>query len=72
MRDLIFGIALMLVSGVLVAACRPRNGQTLSLVKKPLVGPALGILITASFAIGILFIAAYFTTIDEIAISGMK
>ena len=70
MRDLILGIALICGSIGLVVSCRPRNGKALSFVKKPIVGPAISILITAGIAIGFIFIAAYFTAIDEVTLSG--
>jgi hypothetical protein len=70
MRELIVGIALIFGSIGLVLACRPRHGKTLAFVKWPVVGPTVSILITACLAIGVLFIAAYFTDIDVATLSG--
>jgi hypothetical protein len=70
MRDLIVGIALICSSFGLVLGCRPRHGIPLAFVKWPVVGPTVSILITAGLAIGVLFIAAYFTDIDVATLSG--
>ena len=68
--ELITGVALILISLGSVVILRPRGEKTNSWIKLPFVGPLLAVLITSGFGIGILFLANYFTTMDDLNISG--
>jgi len=68
--ELMTGAALILISLGLVVILRQRGAKSNSWIKLPFVGPFLGVLITSGFGIGILFLVNYFTTIDDINMSG--
>ena len=67
---LLIGLALLLSSVGALMVLRPRGGKTISWTTKPFVGPLLGVLITVAFGVGIILVAAYFTTIDNMKLSG--
>ncbi len=70
MSQLLTGFTLLIVSVGGFYACLPRNGQTVWFARKPFFAPALTILIIGVFALGLIEILAYFTTIDDITMSG--
>ena len=70
--ELLIGFTLVIVSIGGWFACLPRRGKTLSFVKKPFVGPAVAVLIICGLALGIIEIMAYFTTIDNLLLSGKR
>lgn len=69
--QLLIGLTLLLTSFGAVIVLRPHRGKNpIPLVKMPLAGPLLASLITAGFGVGILLLASYFTTIDNLKLSG--
>jgi hypothetical protein len=73
LAELLIGVTLILISFGLLIVLHPQRGKTtISLVKMPFVGPFLGALITAGFGVGILLLASYFTTIDDLKMSGKR
>jgi cell division protein FtsX len=64
------GIALLVVSVGSVFASIPRHGKTAWFVGKPFLAPFMSILVVAGLTIGLLLIAAYFTTIDDVTLAG--
>jgi hypothetical protein len=60
----------MLVSAGSVFASIPRNGKTAWFVGKPFLAPFVSILVVTGLTIGVLLIAAYFTTIDDATLAG--
>ena len=70
LAELTLGIVLMVVSIAAFVACLPRNGKTKRFVQLPFIAPAVSIVIIGGLAIGLIEIAAYFTTIDDMTLSG--
>jgi hypothetical protein len=70
MSQLLVGITSLIVSIGVLFACLPRHGKTAWVVQKPFAAPALAILMICGLAIGLVEIASYFTTIDELTLSG--
>ena len=70
--QLFIGLALVIASIGGWFACLPRHGKVLSFVRKPFVGPTLAILIICGLALGIIEIMAYFTTVDDLTLSGKR
>lgn len=68
--QLIGGIALLIVSVGVFVAFLPRDGKALSIVRRPLVAPALTVLVIGAFAWGVVEVVASFTKVDEITLSG--
>ena len=71
LAQLLIGLTLLVLSFGTVIFLRPLHGKSPSaFVKKPLMGPLLASLITTGFGVGILLLASYFTTIDNMKLSG--
>jgi hypothetical protein len=70
--QLLVGITSLIVSSGVLVACLPQHGKTAWVVRKPFVAPALAILMICGLAIGLVEIASYFTTIDELTLSGKR
>ncbi len=70
LAELILGIALTVISIIAFIACLPRNGITKRFVRIPFIAPTVSIVIIGGLAIGLIEIAAYFTTIDDMTLSG--
>jgi hypothetical protein len=68
--ELIIGFTLLILSIGIFVACLPRNGKTVWIVRKPFLAPALTVLIIGGFAMGLIELTAYFTTVDDITLSG--
>ena len=71
MEQLLIGSALMIIGVVSLLVCLPRNGKKAWFVGKPLVESGVPILMIATFAIGVILITAYFTTIDNATLTGV-
>lgn len=71
MEQLLIGSALMIIGVVSLLACLPRHGKKAWFVGKPLVESGVPILMIAIFAMGVILIAAYFTTIDNATMTGV-
>jgi hypothetical protein len=69
--QLLIGITLALIGIGSVTICVPRRGKMAWFVGKPFLEPGVPILIITTFAIGIILIAAYFTTIDSPTLAGV-
>jgi hypothetical protein len=65
MAELLSGIALLCISLGVLMAVRPRKGKPIGWVRKPFVGPTLAIVLVAGIGMGTVFLANYFTTIDD-------
>ena len=65
LAELLTGSILLVASFGTLAALLPRKGRAISWVRKPFVEPSLAILIVAAMALGVIFLANYFTTIDN-------
>ena len=69
--QLLIGLTLLILSLGIVIFLRPQRGKSVSaFVKKPLVGPLLASLVTVGFGVGLILLASYFTTIDNVKLSG--
>ena len=68
--QLLFGIVLVVVSIGIFITFLPRKGKTLSIVRKPLIAPTLTVLLIGGLAVGLIEIAAFFTAVDELTLSG--
>jgi hypothetical protein len=68
--ELLAGIALLIVSAGVFLACLPRHGKTAWVARKPFLAPVLTILIIGGLAMGCIEILSYFTTIDDLTLSG--
>jgi len=70
-QQLIVGGILVIVGLAVLFVSLPRHGKKAWFVKVPFVEPTMSILIISSFAVGLILITAYFTTIDEATIGGV-
>ncbi len=70
LSELLIGITALFISFGLVIVCLPRKGKTVWFVRTPFVAPAVSILIISGLALGLILIAAYFTTIDDATLMG--
>ena len=70
MRELLMGITLLIVSAGSLTACLPRNGKKAWFVGIPFLDAGVPVLILSVFAIGVVLVVAYFTTIDDMTLSG--
>jgi len=70
-QQLLVGGALVIAGLVVLLVSIPRHGKKAWFVKVPFLEPTMSILIISSFAIGLILIAAYFTTIDDATIGGV-
>ena len=68
--EILLGIALLVVSFGILFACLPRHGKTAWIARKPFLAPALTIVIIGGLAMGLIEILSYFTTIDDLTLSG--
>jgi hypothetical protein len=68
--ELLLGITLLVVSIGSFFALLPRNGKTAWIVQRPFLAPALTVLVITGLAIGCIEVIAYFTTVDDITLSG--
>jgi hypothetical protein len=68
--ELLLGITLLVVSIGSFIALLPRNGKTVRVVQRPFIAPVLTVLVITGLAIGCIEIIAYFTTVDDITLSG--
>lgn len=64
------GIFLLIASAGIFAAFLPRKGQARPIVRRPFFAPALTVLVIGGAAIGAVQLVAYFTTVDDITLSG--
>ena len=71
MSELFIGATLLVVSVVSLIACRPRKEKKAWFVGVPFLEPGASILMITAFALGVILIAAYFTTIDDATLSGV-
>jgi hypothetical protein len=69
--ELLIGIMLLIVSIASLVGCRPRKGKKARFVGLPFLEPGASILMITAFAMGLILIAAYFTAIDDAALSGL-
>ncbi|MEP7031365.1 MAG: hypothetical protein ABI830_10570 [Pseudolabrys sp.] len=72
LSQLLIGGGLVLLSIGAWIACLPRGGKTRSFVTMPFLAPAVSVVIIGCFAMGLILVAAYFTTIDDATLSGKK
>jgi Zn-dependent protease len=72
MSELIIGIGLLVITALLGVACYPKHGKVVALVRKPLVGPLVSILIVTGLTISVILIAAYFSNFDDLTLAGAK
>ena len=70
MRDLLIGMALLGISTGWLMYSRPRNGKKAWFVNMPFFDSGVPILILSIFVVGVVLILAYFTTIDDLTLSG--
>ena len=70
LSQLLIGITLTVIGIGLVIACVPRRGKTVWFVGNLMLEPLLPILFIGICAIGLIEIAAYFTTIEESTVGG--
>jgi hypothetical protein len=71
LSELLVGTSLLILSiGALIASL-PRHGKKAWFVGTPFVEPGASILMITAFAVGLILIAAYFTTIDDATLSGV-
>ena len=70
LSQLFTGLTLLVVSAVAIFILRPRHGKTVWVGRQPLLAPAASVLIIGGLAIGLILIAAYFTTIDQMTLRG--
>ena len=61
----------MIIGVVSLLACLPRHGKKAWFVGKPFVESGVPILMIAMFAMGVILITAYFTTIDNATLTGV-
>jgi hypothetical protein len=61
---------MVFISAAAFIACLPRKGKTLRIVRVPFVAPIVSVLIIGGLALGLIEVAAYFTTIDNMTLSG--
>ncbi len=71
MSQLLIGLALLIVGVGSLLLCVPRRGKTAWFVGMPLFESGVPILMIGAFAIGLILIAAYFTTIDDATLVGV-
>jgi hypothetical protein len=69
--QLLGGAALMLVGIVSLLVSLPRGGKKAWFVGMPFIESGASILMIATFALGVILILAYFTTIDDATLSGV-
>ena len=70
--ELASSLIVLIVSIGAMVALRPRKGVPIWWVRLPFVGPLLTILIVTGIAVGGILLASYFTSIDDINLSGKK
>lgn len=70
LSQLTIGIALVLISLGTLVVCLPRKGKTARFVKTPFLAPAISVVMICELALGLILLAAYFTTIDNATLSG--
>ena len=68
MSELLIGVALVAMGIGSLIACMPRRGKTAWFIGKPLLESGVPIAMIAMFAIGLILVAAYFTTIDDVTL----
>ncbi len=68
--ELAIGIALLIACVGSLLALRPRNGKPYLWVTKPFVGPSVAVVIVVGAAVGAVLLASYFTTVDNLTLSG--
>jgi len=68
--QLVAAIALLIGSFGSLIVLRPRHGVPFRWVTVPLVGPTVSILIVTGFVVGAVLLAGYFTTIDNVTLTG--
>lgn len=72
MSELLIGAGLMILSFVWLLVSLPRHGRKAWFVGRPLVDSGIPILMITVFAIGVTLLTAYFTTIDDATLSGIR
>ncbi len=70
MSDLLIPIMLISIAVGALIACLPRNGKNAWFVGKPFLEPAGSVIILAIGLMGLVLIVGYFTTIDDVTLSG--
>jgi hypothetical protein len=70
LSQLLTGLILLVASAVAILILLPRHGRTAWVAHQPLLAPAMSVLIIGGLAIGLILIAAYFTTIDNMTLRG--
>jgi hypothetical protein len=68
--ELLIGVTLLVVSIAIFVLCLPRRGKTAWFVRVPFLAPMVAVLLIGGFAVGLIEIAAYYTTIDDLTLSG--
>jgi hypothetical protein len=71
LSELLIGSTLLVISIGALIACLPRKGKKAWFVGIPFLEPGASILMITAFAIGLILIAAYFTTIDDATLTGV-
>jgi hypothetical protein len=70
LSELLLGITLTVFGIGSLIAFLPRQGKTAWFARKPILAPGVPILMITAFAVGLILIAAYFTSIDEATLAG--
>jgi hypothetical protein len=70
MSQLLIGVVLIFIGVASLIVCLPRKGKKAWFVGKPLFESGVPILMITMFAIGIMLVAAHFTTIDDATLAG--
>lgn len=69
--QLVLGVLLTLAGVGSLIAVLPRKGRTVWFARMPFLASGVPLLMIGTFAIGLILIAAYFTTIDNATLSGL-
>jgi len=69
-NELLSAIVLLVVSFGMLIVFYPRNGRPRRWLTKPVIEPSATILIVTGFAIGAMLLLSYFTTLDNLNLSG--
>ena len=71
LSELFTGIVLTCLSFGAVMICIPRHGKKAWFVGVPFLETGVSILVVTGFVLGLLFITAYFTAIDNATLAGI-
>jgi len=71
LSQLLTGLALTGLSIGSLIVFYPRKGKTAWFVEVPILNSAIPILMIGTFAIGLMLVAFYFSTVDDATLTGM-